>query len=443
MDLRPSGSRPDVSAALLARIGRAAAVCRRVGGDTASLRRDSLVRLAADGFALAAAMVTAIVTARALGPSGKGYYASLTLLATLCVAVFDAGIGDALIVLTVGGRAKLSAAATSTAYAVLILMTGASCAFLVAGVALFDPHGSSDRLALGLGGVFVAVSVGYTTLVSVLLALQRMVAVSGFSALAAGATAAVALVVLAGLGSHVEGAMLASVCGVATGLGATLLRVRSERVRLRPQRVPGYLREAFRLGLSFQVSNLLVVAAARLDLLLVFKLSGAAAAGRYSIALTIGAIVALVPAALSYAAFPRVPRLGQAEARVLISRLLVIGLVAALIVAAALAAATPLLLPKIFGPGFAGAVGPTLVLLVAGVLWSGQWLLSRAWAARGDTRPLFVSFAASFLVMVTLDLALIPKDGPQGAALASLASSAVGAAVAAAFHVRAGARTRS
>ena len=56
------------------------------------MRRDSLERLLADGFALATSLVTATLTAHALGLDGKGYYATVTLLATLFVAAFEFGI---------------------------------------------------------------------------------------------------------------------------------------------------------------------------------------------------------------------------------------------------------------------------------------------------------------------------------------------------------------
>jgi O-antigen/teichoic acid export membrane protein len=390
-----------------------------------SLARDSGARLAADAFALVASLVTATVTARALGPAGKGYYASLTLLATVLVAVCDVGIGDALIVLTGRGRASLTDAVSSTVRALLVLVPAGAVAFLLAGALLFDAGGADDRLTLLLGAALVATGICYSTLVSVPLAMQRVMTASGLSALAAGAAAAAALVLVAALGLGVEGAVLAALVGTAAALAATLAGLRAGRVSLRPRRARGYLGQAVRLGVPFQLSNLLVVAAARLDLLLVFKLSGAAAAGRYSVALTVGALVSAVPTALAYAAFPRLPRLLRT------------GVGAALAAAAVLAAVTPIVVPALFGQSFAAAVTPALVLLAAGVLYSAQWLLARAWSARGAPQALFVSFAASFVVMVALDFALIPGRGATGAALAALAASAAGAAVVGAYHWRA------
>ena len=67
-----------------------------------------------------------------------------------------------------------------------------------------------------------------------------------------------------------------------------------------------------------------------------------------------------------------------------------------------------------------------LLLIPAGVLWSGQWLLCRAAAARGEPRTLLISFAVSFTIMVVGDFLLIEPFGGVGAGLASFVASGVG-----------------
>jgi O-antigen/teichoic acid export membrane protein len=113
-----------------------------------------------------------------------------------------------------------------------------------------------------------------------------------------------------------------------------------------------------------------------------------------------------------------------------------IGLEASIICALVLAVLTPIVVPVIFGPPYGGAIGPALLLIPGGVAWSGQWILCRAAAARGATRPLIVSFAASFIMMIALDLVLIAPFGVTGAAIASSISSAVGFAIASFYYIR-------
>jgi O-antigen/teichoic acid export membrane protein len=105
------------------------------------------------------------------------------------------------------------------------------------------------------------------------------------------------------------------------------------------------------------------------------------------------------------------------------------GLAAAVTAATGLAAVLPFVIPLALGKAYSAATVPALLLLVAGVLWSGQWILSRAYAARGDASLLFWSFAANLVAMVVLDVALIPVWGSVGAAVASVVAPAVGLGV--------------
>ena len=398
------------------------------------MRRDTLARLAADAFALAASLLTATLTAHALGPAGKGYYATLTLLAGLLVVAFEVGIGDAMIVLVGLGRAKLQDAARATMQATLYLAVAGTLVFVVIAILVFRPVESAERPAVAMGGLLVAVGVCYSTLVSFLLAAQRVALVAAVAAIGSGATAGVMVLLAVAFELHVEGAIFASLCGAGLALGITLLRLRTGGIPVRPRRVPGYLPEAFRMGFGFLVPSLLIVAAARLDLLLVFELSGSAAAGRYSVALTIGALAVSIPTAIAYAAFPRISSMGDSEARSFTARVFFNGMLGAIVSALLLAAVTPFALPWMFGEDFRPAVTPTLILLAAAVPWSGQWLLARSTSARGDPMMLMASFTIGFLVMIGLDFVLIPAHGESGGAVAALVSSVVGLGVAVAFH---------
>jgi len=112
------------------------------------MRRDTAARLAADVFALAASLLTATLTAQALGPAGKGYLATLTLLVSLFVVVFEVGIGDALIVMVGQGRAPLADAARATVQATLWLALVGTIAFAAVAVVVLGPVASADRPAL-------------------------------------------------------------------------------------------------------------------------------------------------------------------------------------------------------------------------------------------------------------------------------------------------------
>jgi hypothetical protein len=81
------------------------------------------------------------------------------------------------------------------------------------------------------------------------------------------------------------------------------------------------------------------------------------------------------------------------------------------------------------GSAFDGALWSTVVLLFANVLWGGQWLLSRALAARGDAGLLVRCFSANLATMAAADMVLIPLWGATGAAVGALVGAVVGLVV--------------
>ena len=391
-----------------------------------SLRSNSAARLASDIAALVLSLVAATVTARLLGPAGKGYYSTLLLLAGIFVIFFSAGLGEAAIVLTGRGRYSRNEATSATMLATLALAVVGAVGFIAVTYLAVGAEGSNQRAAVLIGAALIAVNVQYNTTAAFLLAQERvvLVAVLAIVAAAVGTAAVWILVAVGGLGT--AGALVCSVIGSGVALTATVLALHRAGVALAPRWQPAYLRAAFPFGASLQISNLLVMMTARVDLIFVYRLADAAEAGSYSVALTIGTIVASVPTALSYASFPRLAAVEEEEATALTAQLFRVGMLSAVLCGAAVAVASPVLIPLVFGEEYSPAVLPTLLLVPGGVLWSGQWILCRASAARGSPRPLLVSFVVSCLTMVALDLILIPPFGGSGAALASLTASAVG-----------------
>lgn len=390
-----------------------------------SLRNNSFARLVADLLALVFALLAATITARVLGPSGKGYYSSLVLLGGLLMQIFSAGLGEAAIVLVGGGRASLQEAASATAAAILPLALAAA-GFLYLTASILLPNRAHGSRTLLLASVMVAVTVLYNTSVSFLVAEEKLIPVAVVAVMTAVLSTALLWVFLIPFRLGTPGALLAGIAASSVAVATTVgLLVRSG-LSLRPSLPAGYLRAAARFGAALQFSNLLVQLTARLDLVLVYRLSSPADAGDYSIALTLGALVGAVPLALAYASFPRLALVDEAEARTLTAQVFRMGITAALAAACVLALITPVALPLVFGQDYVGAIAPTLLLIPAGVLWSGQWLLCRAAAARGNPRPLLISFAMSFAVMVALDFLLIEPFGGVGAGVASMVASGVG-----------------
>lgn len=391
-----------------------------------SLSRNSAARFLAEGTSLVIGAVSASLTARWLGPSAKGTLAALTFASGLLSQACLLGLPEAAMV-RVGRRevTRQQALSSNLAAGLIAAAFGAVVLLLYARAQLpWEERVVRDAVLTACAALPLAVS--GTILLHILNTEERVVSSSAIF-FSISATSALATIVLVGpLGMSVLGGAVAVLLGSAVGVTSAVALLRRDGMHFRPRLDGSYIRPALRYGLRVEMSYVLTVAAARLDLLVVYAMAGRAEAGIYSVALTFGTLSGTVATALAYAAFPRLPQLEDEEARDLMTRLVRVGLAAAVTVGAAVAVVLPVAIPLALGQEYAGAVVPALLLLAGGILWSAQWVISRSFAARGDASLLLSSFALNLGVMLALDLALIPAWGSTGAALASVVAPTLG-----------------
>lgn len=370
--------------------------------------------------------ITAVVTARVLGPAGKGTLSTLLLVGVLLSYVCTMGIGDAATVLIARGRFTLQDAyAGSVGPVALASLLGVGCLWVLVPLAdwtriipaivaasVLLPVATFGRLLTYL--INTRERIGFTSLVSVVMA----------------TTTTTALVVsLVFLDHGLTGALAASLLGAALGLVMLLRSVRGMGVSLRPAISKAFAKEAIRFGWHVELSYVMVALTQRVDLLIVYALLGESPAGRYSLALTLSQLASYGPFALIMASFPRLAQLGRDEFLPLVTQLWRMSLLSGVLGAVLLAVTIPLIVRPLFGSSFTGAASPALLLLPAAVLGSQQWLLARAAVSIGRTLLYPVSFALSLGTLVGLDYLLVPAWGLSGAAIAAVSSSGLGLAV--------------
>jgi O-antigen/teichoic acid export membrane protein len=392
----------------------------------ASLTRNSIARLIAEGSILAIALVTAVITARWLGADGKGLLSSISYLAMLILNIGLLGLAETQIVLVGQKRATLDRAYSSTVTASLFL--GALSAAAMWAIAFFEFR--RDWSVAALPALLLALSIPagmlWQAAAHVLNARERMVASSAllvFNAVAI-VTGTVLLVMVFRRG--ILGAALAVAAASALSALAGLAMVRRIGVHLALSWDGAYLREAARLGVRLQLATLFVSMASRFDQLLVYSLAGARDAGIYSVALTCGSLAFLPPFALAYATFPRLAGLGADEAAELTARGARVAMVITTLAGIPLALLVPLAIRLAFGPSFAPAAVPAIILIGGSVVLAAQYFLARGRAAQGDPRLVLESFAITAVVMIALDYLAIPRFGLIGAACASVAGNIAG-----------------
>ena len=346
------------------------------------------------------------------------------------------GLGDASIVELNHRRTTLPIVLSATTAATLVAAIASGLA--LAGILYIEFAGifAHVRTAVIIAALSLPVSTLFTVLSQVLNADER-IRLTSAAAVVAGAISTAALVFLViVLHWGLTGGVLANAIGTAVGLCVVLGALRSSRHHLRPRVHWEYLRRAIRFGLALEVSYLLVSLTARADLVVVYAIAGRSPAGQYSVALTLAILVAYAGMAIVYAGFPRLARLDGIESLALTAKMFRVAVVAGALVGVALAATVHTLVPLLFGPGYGGTATATLLLLPGGLLYSGQFVLARAAAARGNPQLLVRSFALSLAVMLVLDFATIPWGGIDAAAVSSAVASLAGVAVCLHYWVR-------
>lgn len=401
-----------------------------------SLAASSALRFGADVAGLLLGVVAAVITARWLGPVHKGVYSTIVLLLTLVSLTCSLGLGEAAVIMIRRKRASLQEALSSTLTPLFVVIVGG---LLTLGMVLrmaFAAEWEGVQLAILLTLLTLPMSTCAHVLTHFINSQEKVILTSGMLVVTSAVATAGLLVFVGVLSLSLEGAVLAGLISAAVWFSMTVWGLKSMKVSFAPTWNSGYIGKALRYGSALQLSSLLMTLAGRLDLLLVFAIGSRAAAGHYSVALSLGQLSLYAALAMSLVSYPRLASLSHEEASALTARIFRSGLVGTGVSAAVLFLTIPLLTTFAFGDAYRPAVTPAWILVIGGVFSSTQTILCRAAAARERPTLFVISFAVSTIVMTGLDLALISDYGIVGAAWASVAGPAAGLAVCLAWYER-------
>lgn len=379
--------------------------------------------------AVATALV-AIVSARQLGPSGRGVLVLLITVAGLSLLVCSLGIN-------VSGRIHLvgqGKGADSGDYlglsALLVSVQGMVTVF--AGIALLGVVevrlSAHDLVLFGLlGGCLLAQHLTTEAIYAYGHARVAAAVDAAGSIVQLGAVVILAQVSVTTVRSFVVALLVGGSFQVALAL-VTLRRV-GVSIRPRYRRAPWIL--LIRRGLPGIATALAQVLTFRMDRYLVGVFLTPAAVGVYSVAATAPELLRLPLVALGQPIFFRLAS-GSAELRDF-RRIRLICLIATALLAAVLAILAPFLVRTIFGSEFAGAVTPMRILLLAEGGIALYSVDGPSLVGVNRVRDASLAAVAALLVVVIGDLILIPAFGMVGAAWASVVAYTVMGAVAHVF----------
>jgi len=220
----------------------------------------------------------------------------------------------------------------------------------------------------------------------------------------------------------VDSALTAWGVGVMLALGYTLWAVLARRWPARHER-PKYGR-LFTYSVQAQVTAVASTSLARADLLVVGNLMGAGGAGVYGIALGMGELLQGIPEAVRYVLLSRVavdgPEAGTPVTRRAQRAVALYGLAGVLLMGPA-----ALLIPAVYGEAFRAAIVPLWIMLPGYLCQALSMVLGSHFLATGRPGIPAAAIVAGTLAMIGLDFLLIPRMALVGGAIGSVAGYAL------------------
>lgn len=385
-------------------------------------------------LALVLGGASSIVIARALGPTGRGVVAAATVAPAFVAAFLAVGFGiGATYFLSKGDLEPRVALGTAAIVSVAASAVGVAT-YLLGATYLRSTllHGIPEPFVV-VGAAIIPASLFSRNLLSVAQGL-RCVALWNVSNLLGGSSVLLlyAALLVAGRFGALQAlvAIVVSTVIPAAIVGLWLLRIYPNWIFRRQAAV-----RAIRFGLVGEAGTLLQLVVYRLDVLIVTALLGFGALGLYAVAFTLSELLWQVPNAAALVLFPRVAS-ERGDTAALTARLVRLTSALLLVEAAAGAFMAPILIPWVFSERFVAAVPAFWILLPGGVVLGAAKLISAHLTGRGRPQQPALATAVAFILTVVLDLALIPRMGINGAAVASTIAYTASATVLWAAFVR-------
>ena len=363
-------------------------------------------------------LVSSVVTARTLGPEGRGLLAALSVITGLSLQFGNPGLHTGNVYVVSRQPERTRGVLGNTLF--VSWGAGALAACVACAVALVRP------------GWFPGIPFALVALTAAVLPFQFMILLYMNTLLGMGETAAFNLfevgnkvvtfaLLLAWLLLYGGGAVGAAVlfAGMAVAYGSVSALYCHHRAPFRPVFDRALFGAMIRYGGRAYVACLLAFLVIRSDLLLVNYFLGTGAAGVYSITVQIADTLLLLPVTIGMILLPRVAaeadeRREEVTARVLRHTALVL---AALCVAAGILVGPVVRL--LYGDAFTGAILATRLLL-PGVLALGlNGVLMNHFGGRGMPAITSIAPAAGLVLNVALNCVVIPRFGIAGAAATS------------------------
>ncbi|HEX7241528.1 MAG TPA: oligosaccharide flippase family protein [Longimicrobiaceae bacterium] len=396
---------------------------RRLGGSR--FARQVGETLGTRVFLLGLSVATNVLLARALGPAGRGYHAVATAVTAMGVQAANLGLHSSN---TYSAARDPSAVPHLFANSLLVGFGGggaaaaAAFAFFLLRPDLAPVYGWVA--VLGLAAVPFALT--YLLLQSLLLGMHEVRAYNGIDAAVSVVSAALVVGLVAAGRVSVTALMACALAVSVVSFGWAAARVQRNVLSgpHEPERPSWPLfRTTLRYGSKAYLAALFAYLAQRADVFMLTRMLGSEETGYYAAAVSVAAVASVFPSVIGTILFPRLSSTADAAERWRFTlRVLGIAVAGMAVVAAGVVLLAPRVVLLLFGEAFMPAVAPLRWLMPGVLVLSANSILMNYFASIGMPRITVLSPALATVVNVGLNLALIPRLGITGAALASVAA---------------------
>lgn len=393
-----------------------AAVDRTLRGST-SLGTSMVVSVAGNVLTLGLTVFTGVVTARLLGPDGRGQVAAIIAWAMIVQILSSLGFKEALAYL----QAKDPDCAPRLLGTTFLLVLGLGTMGVVVSQLLL-PVAFGDQAAevVRVARVFVLMALpimAHEAMYCLANGHQRFI-VATWALIAQPFVLAVGLAVLWGSGrlgvATVLAAQAVSYAVVAAAMATYLARLGGLGP---PSARLG--RAALRYGVRVQGNTLGSVGNVGLDMLVLPAVVAASQIGLYSVAISAASIIVALFGGLKPIVFSVATRRGSETGMAVVERTLRLTLAGTATIALGLGTLAPLLIELLYGVEFLGAVGPMRLLLPGLTAWTAAMIVTGGLNAVNKPARASLAQVGGMLVTGTGLLTLLPRYGITGAALTS------------------------
>ena len=379
------------------------------------LRSDVFLMFATKAIVMVLNIVTSVIVARALGPSGRGSVAAALALTMLLVQFGTLGMTTANTYFVAQDRqARGRIVSNSLAFAfgggALLMGVGIVLKALAPSVAR-----GLDWTELTLAVVAVPVMLSVLVLRAILLGERRTVAYNATELALSVATTVALFVVLVPLDGGVKAAIALTPASQLVAALVLLAVLREDGFRL-PMPDPSFARETLRYAARVYVATLIGFALIRIDMLMVNGYLGARQAGIYSVAVALADGIYLIPTVIATNLFARVAGGLDTNSAAVVFRsvsVLYAGVVGVSVVFASL------MVHVVYGSAYADATN-LYYWLAPGVFSLGMInILSQYFAGRGFPKAAVVVWFPALAINLVINIIFIPRAGTYIASLAS------------------------